>query len=90
MPNILEEKIDETMECLEIDSPPGGGGWISSSSRKEAVCNIQILVKNECIEFLEWSANRNLECSLGVFVDNYGTYSSMDEYYELYIKSKTS
>lgn len=44
--------------------------------------------KEIAIDFLEWTTGRNLEISLGVFVDNFGTYDSMNEYYELYLKSK--
>ena len=44
--------------------------------------------KQESIDFLEWATGRNLEVSLGVFVDNEGTYDSMEEYYGLYFQSK--
>lgn len=40
------------------------------------------------IDFLEWAAGRNLQVSLGVFVDNEGTYDNMEEYYGLYLQSK--
>jgi hypothetical protein len=46
--------------------------------------------KEAAIEFLKWAANRNIELSLGIIVDNYGTYDSMDEYYNLFTEQKLS
>lgn len=56
--------------------------------RHNALKAMEIYAKQECIDFLEWATGRNLEISLGVFVDNEGTYNSMEEYYGLYLQSK--
>lgn len=84
---------DAISENVEVDSPPGGGGWLDSGSFLNAAANIEILVKEEVksksIDFLEWATGRNLEISLGVFVDNEGTYGSIEEYYELYLQIKS-
>ena len=83
---------DAISENVEVDSPPGGGGWLDSGSILNAATNIEILVneevKSKSIDFVEWATGRNLEVSLGVFVDNDGTYDSMEEYYGLYLQSK--
>ena len=49
---------------------------------------MDVYAKQEAIEFLDWATDRQLEWSLGVFVDIEGTYSSVDEYYKLFLKSK--
>src|SRR5690242_2277776 len=83
---------DAISENVEIDCEPGGGGWLSSASIFSAANEIENIVKNEVkiqsIDFIEWATGRNLEISLGVFVDNEGTYDSMEEYYGLYLQSK--
>lgn len=43
----LKEKIEEVLECLEVDGSPGSGGWIDVSSRREAVDLIEKLFLKE-------------------------------------------
>jgi len=44
--------ISILLNTLEVDSEPGGGGWIDSSSAKNAAAEIEILVLNSQLDLL--------------------------------------
>lgn len=62
--------------------------WDLVPNKDSTIQAMKMYAEQECVEFLEWATGRNLEVSLGVFVDNEGTYDSMEEYYGLYLQSK--
>lgn len=52
----LVDKFEESFEGLQVDNEPGGGGWIESSSRKEAIRDCALIAANELIKYLPSSA----------------------------------
>lgn len=52
MTDTLNERILSAMDNLEVDSAPGGGGWIDSDSRIKAANEIEKLVLAEMYNLL--------------------------------------
>lgn len=55
----LKEKIEEIFDGLEIDHPPGEGGWIDIFSKKNAIDEVLDIIKNECISYLKWAVREH-------------------------------
>ena len=85
-----KEELNEFSKDLDrinndIDRLSKHCGWY-----KRTIQRVEDYGKFIAIDFLDFATGRNLEVSLGVFVDSEGTYDDMEEYYEVYLKYKKS
>ena len=49
----LVRRFEEAFDSLEVDSEPGGGGWITSESTKSAIKQSAIICIDEIIKVAE-------------------------------------
>lgn len=61
---------------------------LNNFQRSAAFDAMDEYAKIQSIQFLEWATGRNIEISLGVFVDDKGVYNNIDQYYSIFIEEQ--
>ena len=68
--------------------------WMTKNNVYEAsdmILNVMDkYAKEVAIDFLEWGTSRNIKISPGIVVDDDSMCGSIEEYYDLYLKSKSN
>ena len=59
----LCKKFENSLGDLEVDSEPGGGGWIDSFSKRQVSKQCALIVVSEIMEFMEKDDLKHDDCS---------------------------
>jgi len=83
---ILEQETNEVEDSFML----GNGVDFFDGKCSSVLKAMDEWAKQVAIDFLEWGTSRNIKISPGIVVDDDSMCGSIEEYYDLYLKTKSN